>query len=155
MIKRFLILFLLFTVTAFSGELLTGKVVKITDGDTVHVQLTDKKVKIRLYGIDAPESKQEYGQESKKLLASLIASKEVYVYVINTDRYGRLVGKIFCDGQYINAILVRDGAAWWYKQYAAKEIELTIAEKWARENKLGLWGKSNPMAPWKWRKKNK
>ena len=147
-----IILLLLFALctTAFAGELITCKVVRVIDGDTVSVNLTNGTAKIRLYGIDAPESKQEYGKQSTKRLNELIGNQLIKVYVVNKDRYGRLVGKIFFEGEYINAIMVKEGAAWHYKQYS-KDIELAVAEQWARQEQEGLWKQEKPTAPWDYR----
>ncbi len=67
------------SLTAFANSL-TGKVVKITDGDTLYVlDANYKDHKIRLAGIDAPERKQAYGLASRKHLASIVASQQVTV----------------------------------------------------------------------------
>ncbi len=77
----------------------TGKVVKITDGDTVYViDANYKEHKIRLSGIDAPERKQAYGLASRKHLALIVAGKQVRVEYQKRDRYGRIVGKVLLDG---------------------------------------------------------
>ena len=68
--------FLLLAVPMAFAETLTGKVVKITDGDTLYVlDANNKQHKIRLAGIDAPERKQAYGLASRKHLASIVAGK--------------------------------------------------------------------------------
>ncbi len=151
-IKICVVLLLLCNI-AYSGELLEGHVKKVIDGDTIVVKVKKKSIKIRLYGIDTPEKKQEYGKKATKALKKLLSNKTVQVYVVDKDRYGRSVGKVFSKGEYVNAALVREGAAWWYKKYAKKDIDLEIAEKWARQNKIGLWKSENPIAPWKYRKK--
>ena len=72
--------FLLFLSLAAFANSLTGKVVKITDGDTLYVlDANYKEHKIRLAGIDAPERKQAYGLASRKHLASLVAGQQVTV----------------------------------------------------------------------------
>ncbi len=97
---------------------LTGKVVKITDGDTLYVlDANYKEHKIRLSGIDAPERKQAYGLASRKHLVSIVAGKQVTVEYQERDRYGRIVGKVLLDG--IDACLeqVKAGFAWHFKKY--------------------------------------
>ncbi len=70
--------FFVFLSLTASADTLTGKVVKITDGDTLYVLDTNyKEHKIRLAGIDAPERKQAYGLASRKHLASIVAGKQV------------------------------------------------------------------------------
>lgn len=148
--KRILLLILLLCTTAFAGDHIQGEVIKVIDGDTITVKTKKKEVKIRLYGIDAPEKKQDYGKKSTRLLDKLIDNEKVQVYVVDTDRYGRAVGKVFFEGEYINAVMVRKGAAWHYKKYS-KDIELAIAEEWARQEREGLWREDNPTAPWDYR----
>ena len=90
-------LFILLAILIPIGGLadVTGKVVKVTDGDTIHVLSEGARIKVRLTGIDAPESNQPYGKASRKHLASLLAGKEVFVESSKTDRYGRTLGKIW------------------------------------------------------------
>lgn len=104
----------------------SGKVVKITDGDTIQVLLNGKAEKIRLAGIDTPEKKQPFGQAATRYNRSLSAQKIVTVRVETTDRYGRLVGEVFLpDGRSLNRELVRAGYAWWFRKYSKDQ---TIGE---------------------------
>ncbi|MDH3669563.1 MAG: thermonuclease family protein [Gammaproteobacteria bacterium] len=95
MIARVIVLFfLLFLSLAAFANTLTGKVVKITDGDTLYVlDANYKQHKIRLAGIDAPERKQAYGLASRKHLASIVTGKQVTIEYEKRDRYGRIVGE--------------------------------------------------------------
>ncbi len=78
-----------------SADSLTGKVVKITDGDTLYVlDANYKEHKIRLAGIDAPERRQAYGLASRKHLLSIVAGKQVTVEYQKRDRYGRIVAGV-------------------------------------------------------------
>ncbi len=136
------------------------KVTKISDGDTVHVQdRRNERHKIRLGGIDAPESNQVFGNKSTQNLSRLIARKHVEVEFEKRDRYGRIVGKILKDGQDINLQQVKDGYAWHYKYYQDEQSNLDralyeSAETEARVKKIGLW--SVPaVAPWDFRRRNR
>lgn len=126
-----------------------SKVVKISDGDTITVLSGKEQTKVRLYGIDAPEKKQDYGQKSRQFLASLIAGQVVEVEPKGEDRYKRTLGIIRYKDQDINAQMVLNGYAWAYVKYSRIYVD---QEKLARENKLGLWQSSNPTPPWVWRK---
>lgn len=126
-----------------------AKVIKISDGDTITVLSGKEQTKVRLYGIDAPEKKQDYGQRSKQFLASLIAGQVVEVEPNGKDRYKRTLGIIHHKGQDINAQMVLNGYAWAYVKYSRMYID---HERLARENKRGLWQSSNPTPPWEWRK---
>jgi endonuclease YncB( thermonuclease family) len=145
MAVRIIALFLVFLSAPASADTLTGKVVKITDGDTLYVlDANYKEHKIRLAGIDAPERKQAYGLASRKHLASIVADKQVTVEYQKRDRYGRIVGKVWING--VDACLkqVKAGFAWHYKKYqheqSAEDRELYAdAENQARNERLGLW----------------
>lgn len=130
----------------------TGKVVAITDGDTLKVMREGKEVTIRLNGIDAPESSQAFGQRAKQMCSEYCFGKTVTVIINDTDRYGRLVADIqLPDGLILNRELVRHGMAWHYKQYS-NDITLATLEEAARNNRYGLWADKAPVAPWEYRK---
>ena len=139
------------------AEVLIGKVVGITDGDTITV-LDSKKTqhKIRLMGIDAPEKKQDFGNESKKVLSNYIYQKEVTVEYKKQDRYKRKVGKVILDNQDICLQMVKDGMAWHYKDYEKEQSKTdrdlySQAEVNARNEKRGLWGVKDAINPKEYR----
>ncbi|MFC1818923.1 thermonuclease family protein [Thermodesulfobacteriota bacterium] len=147
----FQIIFLLIASSAFAWS---GKVVGITDGDTIKVlNPENNQVKIRLYGIDTPEKGQAYGQAATKHLASLIAGKTVEVEPVDTDRYGRTVAIISYDGRNINEQMVTVGYAWVYRKYCDRPFcsSWLKRESEAKDSKKGLWKEPNPIAPWEWR----
>jgi endonuclease YncB( thermonuclease family) len=144
-----------------------GRVVAVTDGDTIKVLDANKvQHKIRLTGIDAPEKAQPYGNASRKHLASMVAGKDVRVETTKKDRYGRVLGKVWvqpldcptCD-RTLNANLAQilAGMAWWYQDYAKDQppqdrerYKSAVAE--ARNRQLGLWSEPEPIPPWVWRR---
>ena len=158
MIKTFrfaLVLLCLFLSTAIA-QAWQGKVVRVIDGDTVIVlNIDNQQTKIRLYGIDAPEKKQAFGTKAKQFLSSLIFGKVVDVVDLGNDMYGRTVGKIYLDSQYINLRMVECGYSWHYRRYAPKDSELSLAQDRARQQHLGLWADPTVVAPWNYRKKKK
>lgn len=153
----FLTISIFFTFLPITSHAFPGKVVGITDGDTVKILRTDSRiqVKIRLASIDTPEKKQAYGQQAKKFTASLIGNRMVEVKPITKDRYGCTVAYIYCDGEDINLKIVKNGYAWVYRKYAPKPKSKAkiyfAAEDQAREKELGLWADPHPVPPWKWR----
>ena len=146
--------------TSFADQLV-GKVIKVTDGDTVNVLTSDNEThKIRLSGIDAPEKKQAFGNRSKQALADLIDGKTVNVEYNKLDRYQRVVGKITFNGQDVNLRQIKLGLAWHYKKYEKEQdVEdrsiYANAEYLAQRDKLGLWYDPNPSAPWDFRKQKR
>lgn len=151
----FLLVLLLTLAPSFSVQAQehTGRVVGVSDGDTITVLDAEKRqIKVRLAEIDTPESGQPYGSRAKQELSELIFNKMVTVKVQDTDRYGRTVGRVYVDGLDVNAEMVRRGAAWVYRQYA-KDQSLYALEHQARQDRRGLWGlpEAEQIPPWEWR----
>ena len=128
-----------------------GKVVSVTDGDTIKVLKDGKQVKIRLASIDCPEKGQPYGQAARKFTANLVAGKVVKIWPTDTDRYGRTIAFVFVGSTDLNKELLKAGLAWHYKHYS-RDPELAKLEFEARSKKVGLWKEPDQIAPWKWRK---
>jgi micrococcal nuclease len=146
------LLFLLLAVTVHAAEI-TGKVVSVSDGDTITVLTAAKEqVKVRLYGIDAPESKQAFGNRAKQELSGLVFGKVAAVEVKQKDRYGRTVGLVNVNGVPVNEEMVRLGFAWWYRDYAKRDVGLAKAEVEAKTAKRGLWADKAPVPPWEFRR---
>ena len=141
----------LLSLTAYAQQRV--KVVGVTDGDTVKVLTKDKRtLKVRLNGIDAPESSQAFGEKSKQWLSAQVFGKEVDLYAEGTDRYGRTLGTIKIGGKSVNLASVRAGWAWWYRQYAKGRLDLSAAEKNAKTERLGIWSQGVAVAPWDYRR---
>lgn len=154
-----LIIFLMFQLffSVSYAETIIGKVVGVSDGDTITILDSEKKqTKIRLNEIDTPESGQPYGNKSKQELSDLIYGKTVKVITNKKDRYGRTLGRVYLDELDVNSELIKRGAAWVYRQYS-KDKSLLLLESEAQSKKLGLWSlpESDRTPPWEWRKSNK
>ena len=133
---------------------LSGKVIGVTDGDTIKVLVNKETIKVRLEGIDAPESGQSFGNKAKKALSEMVAGKTVTVKKTGTDKYGRTLGIVIVGVVDANAKLVEDGWAWHFKKYSSDE-RLAKLEEVARTAKRGLWADENPLAPWDYRARQK
>ncbi len=140
-----------------SSRPLTGRVVGVSDGDTITVLGPDRRqYKIRLNGIDAPESSQEFGQVSKQNLARLVHGRQVRIEWEKQDRYERVLGRVFLDQTDINLEQVRQGLAWYYRAYErdiapADRQRFDRAEQEARSSRRGLWRSATPTPPWDFR----
>lgn len=146
------ILLLPFTVLADESII---KIVSIPDGDTLNIiNGNNKKVKIRLYGIDAPETTQKYGQASRDYLRKIVKNKRLTYKIRSKDDYGRVVATLYGDNKDLNYEMIKAGWAWHYRYYY-KSKKYAEAEKNARNQKIGLWKGDNPQAPWEYRKENK
>ena len=152
--KKIILIFLIFFVSSVShAEIITGLVVSIADGDTITILENKKQHKIRLYGIDTPEKRQDFGQKAKQFTSNMVYKKHVKVVSKATDIYGRTVGMVYIGNKCLNEELVRHGYAWVYQKYCKD----ALCQKWldyeriARTNNKGLWN-GNQVAPWDYRK---
>ena len=138
--------------TRILNEVIEGKVTGIADGDTFTLLGQGKKqLKVRLYGIDCPEKKQDFGSVARNRLSEIIFGKQVQIQFRSYDRWGRTVGNVFCDGKSVNEMLLVEGLAWHFIKYD-NNPGWSELEKKAREKKLGLWSIPNPVPPWEWRR---
>ncbi|ESQ44468.1 hypothetical protein EUTSA_v10006101mg [Eutrema salsugineum] len=110
-----------------------------------------RKYRIRLRGIDSPESKMPFGKEAHDELLKMVEGKTLKVLVYAEDRYGRCVGDIYCNGKFVQEVMLKKGLAWHYVAYD-KRAELAKWENEAKQKRIGLWSSPNPEKPWEWRK---
>lgn len=129
------------------------KVVGVTDGDTFTVVNKDNlQLKIRIWGIDAPEKGQDYGNKAKQVLSDYIYGKEIVIDVQSRDSWGRYISYVFTpEGKDISLIMLNEGMAWHFTKYDSTE-EYHRAEEEARAKRIGLWSIADPIAPWDYRK---
>lgn len=147
-----------------------GVVVKVADGDSITVKSDGTKLKVRLYGIDAPEIEklnrktsvvakqgQLYGEEALRALEGKVLHKQVRLDIIDIDKYRRSVAIVTLDDRNINFEMVTEGWAWAYRKYLDRPYasEFIEAEEQARRQRLGLWQQNNPQPPWELRKTQK
>lgn len=149
----FVLVLIVAVLQVFSAEIL-GRVVGVSDGDTITIldEMDKGRFRIRLYGIDCPEKKQAYGNKAKQFLASLVYGKRVSVRFSSIDRYGRILGRVYLSGKDINLAMISAGLAWHYVKYD-NNIRYSDAEKKARSAGLGLWSDRSPVPPWVFRRK--
>ncbi|MDR1611739.1 MAG: thermonuclease family protein [Planctomycetota bacterium] len=135
----------------------SGLCVSVADGDTITVLSADDwQVRVRLYGIDAPERKQPYGTVARRSVAAICYGKTVGITELDVDRYGRVVALVEVDGVLVNRALVDNGMAWVYEKYCKQPEcdEWLELEARARKERRGLWGGSEPpVPPWEWRRR--
>lgn len=130
-------------------------VVAVTDGDTIKARCGDpgayEQVTVRISAIDAPESRQAFGQRSKQQLASLCFQQQATITPKATDKYWRTVADVQCRGKDVATEQVRDGMAWYYIKYGKGYEYLQALETDARNAGRGLWAQ-HAVPPWEWRK---
>ena len=155
LIFNFIFFSFIFASSTLNAKTITGKA-NIIDGDTIHINQN----KIRLHGIDAPETKQKCSNNKKKWpcgkqstleLKKLIDNKIVKCFVKDVDIYNRYVAICSVSKINLNRSMVEKGWAIAYRYYSTDYI---IEEKNARKNKLGIWS-GNFEEPYLFRKRNK
>lgn len=141
------------------GDILVGRVVAVTDGDTVKVLTPDlAEERVRLATIDAPERKQPFGAVSRRHLSDILYSKNVEIDWSKRDRWGRIVGRVIVGGKDAGLTQIRAGLAWHYTAYADEQSTedralYSAGEADARLSGAGLWADPAPTPPWEWRRK--
>lgn len=131
---------------------LTGYVVRIADGDTLTVLIDRQQVRVRLAEIDTPERGQPWASQARQALAAKVFNRDVRVVVVDVDRYGRTVGRVYVGAHDICRELVAEGHAWVFRRYNRGK-SLLNDEAEARASRRGLWGLGGePVPPWEWRR---
>lgn len=152
--KKFFVVILTFLISLLSfGK--NGIVTKVSDGDSFYMKLDGKKVRVRMYGIDAPELSQTYGEEAKKYLEKLILGKKVDLDILYEDKYKRKIARVYFKGREINLEMLRAGQVWFYEYHAKNEKAYREAYEEAKREKRGLWSYKNPENPREYRLKHR
>lgn len=123
----------------FAGRTYQGKVISVTDGDTFKILVNGKKLTVRLADIDAPERGQPWGRNAREALSQKVAKQSVNVDEVGRDRYGRIIGRLWFDGRYINQELLREGHVWADRKYP-QDGRLLGEEEAAKNAGMGQWG---------------
>ena len=143
-------LFYDFFIKAPSSKSVKCDVSNIVDGDTIEVIFNNKKIRVRLTGIDTPELYDENrnictnGKIAKDILSEILSDKTVYLEFDESrkDKYNRILSYVFLeDGTLVNLLLLQKGIA---KTMICKpniqyQIMFENAERYAKENEIGFW----------------
>lgn len=120
----------------------------VMDGDTFR----SGELRVRLWGIDAPEKGQAFADEARDRLRKLCEGKVVRLVWKGQDRHQRAVAVVYIGKTNINLKLVKEGLAWHYAYYAPDAKDFAAAEKAARKARRGLWADDEPVNPYEFRK---
>ena len=141
-------------VNAEPSKTLNGHVTKVFSGDTLQVtDETGRHHRIRLIGIDAPNTRQTYAQYSTRHLMASSLDKPVQVLWEHKDRKGMILGSVRINGGSVNLSQIEHGCAWFYPAHAQylDDTVLTYyqdAQAKAKKYRLGLWFEDKPTEPW-------
>lgn len=137
------------------AETWTGTVVGVTDADRIEVRRDGEVVKLRVYGVDAPERRQAFGPLARRTAARMVMGRQVTVHVLDLEKYdhqARTVAEVITpEGESLAEALVRDGLAWWYERYVSGDELLAALQEGARADGRGLWADAYAVAPWDFR----
>lgn len=146
----------------WAEEWVDGKVVSVTDGDTVVVETRRKDVlRVRFYGVDAPETATEhwptqaYGEAASRFMQQLVGGRAVSVRLTGERTHGREVGEVFVEGRSASRELLRAGLGWWNTKFARHDGDLERLEQAARLTRRGLWQEAAPVPPWQYRARHR
>lgn len=131
-------------------------VIGVADGDTLTARCARpggqiEQQQVRIHAIDAPELHQPFGAAARNHLRDLCLNTEARIERLETDRYGRMLAHVQCQGRDAAARLVGSGLAWVYARYASHRGDLLALQARARAVRIGLWSDSQPVPPWVWR----
>ena len=150
----------------FKGEAMPVRIVRVVDGDTVLVRrkgwwrslFGSPSIRVRLYGIDAPETNQRFGRKSTRALRRMLAGGGFQMEAMGSDRYGRVLGLIHRGSRYqsVNLAMVSEGWAHAYERFGGRGLGMEEAERTARQNGLGIWKRRGAEEhPELWRKRQR
>ena len=154
LICKLLVLILLLLPSIVFSETITGKVIKVADGDTITILTPgNEQIKIRLSAVDTPEGGQAYGKKAKQFTSRMVYKKNVQVEKETVDRYGRTIGFVYIEDANLSEEIIRNGYGWVYRKYCTADYcnDWLKLEKAARDAQIGLWADKNPQPPWEWR----
>ncbi|UNW11162.1 thermonuclease family protein (plasmid) [Acinetobacter indicus] len=155
MIKFNFSILVLLSVSSLTYADFYGRVVGVSDGDTITVLTAEKQqYRVRMMNIDAPEKGQPYGEQAKQFLSNLVYNSQVYVQDHGQDQYNRVLGTVLKGNDNVNRMMVRYGYAWAYRKYLKDPVMIDL-ETYAQQQKIGMWKDAQNITPEQWRKMNR
>ena len=130
-----------------------GKVISVSDGDTITVLSGHRRVRIRLHGVDSPERRQPYGRQTRKFTSEMVLGEKVKLRILVFDRLGQAIARVYIRQKCLNDELLRAGMSWHNRQ-VYRNRRLAALEHGAQKARRGLWAAPNPTPPWVWRRRH-
>ena len=154
--RKIAAVFLILTIIPTIANATPATVVRVYDGDTLNLDVQGKTVRIRLYGIDAPESGQDGNVAATRFLRRLVLKHPVEVKILQTDRLNQAFAVVIREGKEssVNAAMVANGYAWGNPEQCRTEEcpRWKKIESQARMLKLGIWSDYDVVPPWEFKK---
>ncbi len=159
MLRQIPMVFIVLITISHFAYATTAKVVRVYNGDTLTAEAQGEEIRIRLFGIDAPESGQNGGVAATRFLKRLVLEHPVNIKVIETDRLSQAFAVVVREGKEssVNAAMIANGYAW----VNPDQCKTDECPKWkaiesqARTLKLGIWSGYNLVPPWEFRKQQR
>lgn len=134
---------------ALAGQnVMTGKCVKVVDGDTLIIECEKNRKTVNIEGIDAPELGQPWGKEVRGFVRDMVRGEDVEIEVVEGEG-DTVVARVTVNGTDLSEMLVSRGLAW--VPEGSVDAELVSLGTKARELPCGLWVDSQPEPPWEFR----
>jgi micrococcal nuclease len=147
------LLWLLCCIAAVPAQAYRALVVSVHDGDSLRIRRREGTERIRLAGVDAPELEQPLGIEARSLTERLTLGQTVTIHERGYDRYGRAVADVTnARGTNVNRVLVKNGMAWWYQEFAPHDCILQKLQSAAQRKRVGVWAHAGSIPPWDYRR---
>ncbi|MDL2231296.1 thermonuclease family protein [Porphyromonadaceae bacterium OttesenSCG-928-L07] len=152
---KLLIISILLLLASQPSDHITGKAIRVSDGNTIKVVTNkDEQYIVKLYGIDAPDLEQSFGEEAYELVSRLCLDRKVHVEKKKGGKKNVIHGVVWAGDINVNEELLRSGLAWHYRMID-NSPRYHDFEKDAKEKELNIWSEKNPTAPWIFRKTKK
>jgi endonuclease YncB( thermonuclease family) len=151
------LLTVLYCALPVKANTLQAIVVEVNDGKTITVENTGRRIKVVLKAAEAPEKDQPYGDVARLHLAGFVLNRQVLIEYTGLGAGAMLIARVFCEDRDIGLQMIRDGVAWFDKNYESElgaQLQRLYAdsELAARSEHRGIWQDSLPVPPWEWRR---
>jgi endonuclease YncB( thermonuclease family) len=151
------LLAVLYCALPVKANTLQAIVVEVNDGKTITVENTGRRFKVVLKAAEAPEADQPYGEVARRHLAGLVLNRQATIEYTGLGAGALLIARVFCDDRDIGLQMIRDGVAWFDKNYeselgAQAQRLYSDSEQAARSEHRGIWQDATPVPPWEWRR---
>ena len=151
------LLTVLYCALPVKANTLRAIVVEVSDGKTIWVENTGRRIKVVLKAAESPEKDQPYADVARQHLAGFVLNHQVTVEYTGLGEGALLIARVFCDDRDIGLQMIRDGVAWFDRSYESElgaqvQRVYSDSEQAAQNEHRGIWQDAAPVPPWEWRR---